>query len=280
MKKIIYTSLTFFLCLTLNAQELIVEKFIPLNFSANDFSINENRNSIFLTSAGTNEILKIDLNGKVQKKIGGFGWNYGQFDFPASIVSTAIDIYVADYNNHRIQRFDHNLNFISSLQSSDKLNFEFPISISLSNKGDLYILDSRNKRVLKINAFNRVERTFGNYESGNVILSNPTVLKIDKKQVIYILDETKIFLFDEYGNYLKTISIPDTIKEKVIDLFPDISTLFLLTSKNVYKLTDEVQKINFSEINDSELIFKRIDVRFGRVYLLTSEGIFICQIKY
>ncbi len=264
----------------LSAQNLIIEKFIPLKFQVNDFSINENRNLIFLTSTETNEIIKIDINGKVLKKIGGFGWSDGQFDSPSGIVSTAIDIYISDYNNHRIQRFDQNLNFISTLNKSEQLNFEFPVSISLSTKGDLYILDARNKRILKINAFNRLERTFGNFESGQANLKNPKKLRNDNLQRLWVLDDREIKIFDQFGNYLSTKSFLDLLDSEIVDFYPDKSSLFILTKNRIYELTNELKELNLKLNSNFELDLKAIEIRQGRIYLLTSEGIFICKKEY
>jgi len=262
------------------AQNLTIEKIIPLNFSANNFSVNENKKFILLTSKEKNEVIKIDLDGKVQKIIGGFGWGEGQFDYPSSIVSTAIDVYVSDYNNHRIQRFDHNLNFISSLQKSETINFEYPISICLSSLGDLYILDSYNKRILKLNGFNRLERVFGNYESGRFIFSNPSLIRVDNQQQIYVLDGKNIFVFDQFGIYLKTISLPEDFSEKIGDFYPDHQGIFLLTSKSLYELNKELKQIHFSNFDGFDYVFQKIELRQGKLYLLSSEGILICKKEY
>lgn len=261
----------------LSAQNLVIEKFIPLKFQVNDFSINENRNFIFLTSTETNEIIKIDINGKVLKKIGGFGWSDGQFDYPSGIASTAIDIYISDYNNHRIQRFDQNLNFISSLNKNEQLNFEFPVSISLSTKGDLYILDAKNKRILKINALNRLERIFGNYESGQATLKNPKKLRNDNLQRLWVLDDREIKIFDQFGNYLSTTSFLDKLDSEIVDFYPDKSSLFILTKNRIYELSNKLTDLNLELNFDFELNFKAIEIRQERIYILDSEGIFICK---
>lgn len=280
MKVIIKISFLFFTVISLQAQTLRIEKIIPLKFKADDFSINENKKFILLISKEKNEVIKIDLNGNIQKSIGGFGWNEGQFDDPSSIVSTAIDVYVSDYNNHRIQRFDHNLNFISSLQKSEQINFEYPKSIALSTKGDLYILDSYNKRIFKINGFNRLERIFGNYESGKAVFSNPSIIKVDNQQRIYVLDGNDILVFDQFGIYLKSITLPENFTENIIDFYPEQSKMFLLTSKNLYELDSEIKKFNFKDFYDFDFIFKKIEVRQEKIYLLSSEGILICQKEY
>jgi len=266
-----------FIFQSLFAQTLSIKKFIPLNFIADDFSINENRNNIFLISRGSNEIVKINLDGKILKKIGGFGWNDGQFDIPSSIVSTAIDIYVADFNNHRIQRFDQNLNFISSLEKSETVYFEYPASIALSTKGDLYILDSKNKKVLKINGFSKLERTFGNYESGKIVLSEPRLIKLDQSQLIYILDKDQIIVYDEFGSFIKTIPVPEELKVNIVDFQVFQNSIFFLTGNGLYEFKDELRKLFIDdEIIDKERFIK-LELRLGKFYLLTEKGILICE---
>ncbi len=276
LKYILHFSL-FLVFNSIFGQSLSIEKIIPLKINALDFSVNENRNFIFLITKETNEIIKIDLDGKIQKRIGGFGWSEGQFDYPSSITSTAIDIYVSDFNNHRIQRFDHNLNFISLLNSSDFVHFEYPNSIALSTKGDLYILDSKNKKVLKINGFSKLERTFGNYESGKIILTEPSLIKLDQLQRIYILDKEQILIYDEFGNFIKAIPIPDEIKGSVIDFQVYQNSFYFLTERKIYELQKDLVELFLDKeiINNSK--FKRIEMKLGKFYLLTERGILICK---
>ncbi|NPV11470.1 MAG: hypothetical protein HPY57_06745 [Ignavibacteria bacterium] len=273
----IFLTCLFLTLKTLLSQTVSIERFIPLKINVNDFSINENKNFIILISNETNEVIKINLDGEIQKIIGGFGWSESQFDYPSSITSTAIEIYVADFNNHRIQRFDHNLNFISSLSSSDNIKFEYPISITLSSKGDLYILDSKNKKVLKINSFKKLERVFGNYESGNVILAEPKLIKLDSSQRIYVLDKDQILVFDEFGSFIKKIPIPEKLKNEIVDFQVYQNSIYFLTERNLYEFKNELTQIFIDNeiIGNSKL--KKFEIRLNKIYLLTDRGILICK---
>ena len=76
--------------------------------------------NIYVADTGNNRILKFGPNGKFIKSAGGFGWENQQFDMPIDICATsALDVFVADYNNQRIERYDKDLNYISSLYSDD-----------------------------------------------------------------------------------------------------------------------------------------------------------------
>ena len=110
---------------------------------------------IFISDTQRNEISKYDTAGSKIISIGGYGWGESSFDDPVDIYATTLDVYVTDMNNHRIQIFDKDLNYLSSFRSeqyeSTDYSFAFPISCATSNQGDLFILDSDNSRLLKFN---------------------------------------------------------------------------------------------------------------------------------
>lgn len=171
--------------------------------NASSFHINSSGN-IFITDSGTDEVFKIDSTGEVLKYIGGYGWKEGNFDFPADVFATPLNVYVADKNNHRIQRLDKDLNFISELSTreseNDNIKFGYPLSCATSNQGDLYILDSENKRILKFDLFGNFIQNFGSYDWGNFALNNPKKLAISASGNIYVIDGKNIIVFDQFGN--------------------------------------------------------------------------------
>ncbi len=277
MKNLMIILIVFISSQTNFSQNLVLNKIILLDSPVNDFSINENKNYIFLISSQNNEIIKLNLNGNIEKRIGGFGWNYGQFDLPSAIVSTALEVYVSDYHNHRIQRFDHNLNFISLLERSDQIYFENPVSVDLSSKGDLYILDSRNKRIVKVNGFNKLERIFGNYESGKIILVNPKKLKVDKNQQVLILDGNKLLIFDQFGSFIKELNFSQGITEEIIDFLPYQNKIYLVTKKNLYCYSRELIKFNLLFEFSEEFELRGLRIIHNQFYFLSSEGLLICS---
>lgn len=74
----------------------------------------------------------------------------GQFDSPQGIATDSSDnVYVADSENNRIQKFDSNGNFITKLGSYGDDNGQFvnPASIAIDSFGNLYITDLGNNRI-------------------------------------------------------------------------------------------------------------------------------------
>ena len=146
----------------------------------------------------------MDTTGIVILKIGGYGWSQSAFDFPVDVYADALKIFVVDKNNHRIQRFDKNLNFnfaISTRNSdSEEERFGYPLSAVMSNQGDVFILDSENKRILKFDIFGSFIQNFGGYDYGSNALEDPKQLAVSMQNNIFVIDKNKILIFDQYGN--------------------------------------------------------------------------------
>jgi len=165
---------------------------------------------IVLADARKSTVTLLSPEGTVEATVGWRGWESGQFDAPAGVwMRNGIDIFVADYYNHRIQRFDRNLNFVSSLATRQSGNpderFGFPTDVALSRFGELYVCDSENSRILKFNRSNTVERSFGGLSAGKGRLRMPTNLEIGPADRVYVLDGDKVQVFDGFGNYVRTI---------------------------------------------------------------------------
>jgi hypothetical protein len=145
--------------------------------------------------------------GKLLREIGGQGWGNDQFDRPAGVwARNGLDVFVADFGNHRIQRFDKNLAFVSSLSTRNDdnpdLRFGYPLDVTLSRLGELYICDSENERIAMVGTSNQVERTFGGYGAGSGRLYKPVMVKCGPDDDVVVLDPPRVMLFDAFGNTL------------------------------------------------------------------------------
>lgn len=102
------------------------------------------------------------------RSVGGYGWTLTSFDQPSGVAADGLSVYVSDYGNHRVVRFDRLLNVVSSFSTRDTLEadlrFGYPTGVALSRQGDLFILDSDNLRVIKFSRDTRFERVFGHKE--------------------------------------------------------------------------------------------------------------------
>ena len=184
-------------------QKFQLENKIGHFVNASSFYINS-AGFIYVSDINTDEITAIDTSGNLLKKIGGYGWRESAFDNPADVFADALKVYVADKNNHRIQRFDKNLNFnfqILTRQSEvEQERFGYPLSAVMSNLGDIFILDSENSRIVKFDIFGNFLQNFGGYDYGNYALQKPIQLAVSMQNNIFVIDGDQIIIFDQYGN--------------------------------------------------------------------------------
>jgi DNA-binding beta-propeller fold protein YncE len=167
------------------------------------------RGQVFVLDTGNNRILKFDKKGKFLFALGGFGWEREQFDNPLDIsAKTSLDVFIADYNNERIERYDNKLNYISSFYSdrtfSNSLRFGFPSSVDLSKHGELFIVDNENDRILKLNSFGDPVLSFGDFNWGDGQLEHPIKIEVTPSDLVYVSDQdaNQIVVFDYYGNFI------------------------------------------------------------------------------
>lgn len=248
---------------------------------ATSFCINS-AGIIYLTDASTDEVYKLDTLGNILKYTGGYGWNQSEFDHPSSVFATPLNVYVSDKNNHRIQRFDKDLNFISQLDTRENDNraerFGYPLGCVTSLQGDLYVLDSENKRIIKFDLFGNFSQNFGGYDAGLYQLSNPIQLAVSPSNNVYVLDDsTKIVVFDQYGNGTGII----TLKGKNSGLSINYNNLTVNSSKDIYLsvLNSDNTKITKLVLGGYEGDAKFISSTvFGsRLYVLTAKSILIFE---
>jgi len=157
----------------------------------------------YVTDLAKNEIVKVDTFGNLIQSIGGYGWNSSTFDEPIDVFATDLRVYVTDKNNNRIQVFDKDLNYLFLIKTDEQINdannFQYPTSCESSIQGDIYILDSDNTRVMKFNSEGNFLLEFGNYDSGDFMLSSPVKLALSQDSKIFVIDENKLTVFDQYG---------------------------------------------------------------------------------
>jgi DNA-binding beta-propeller fold protein YncE len=84
-------------------------------------------------------------------KWGTTGSGDGQFVNPALGIApdSSDNIYVADWGNNRIQKFDSNGNFITKwgTQGSGDGQFDEPTGIAIDSSGNVYVVDRGNSRI-------------------------------------------------------------------------------------------------------------------------------------
>jgi hypothetical protein len=121
------------------------------------FSSNKDIVTIFIKPLSINtiplnkdKIFKAVTNYSFLKKWGTNGTDNGQFDVPIGVaVDSSGNVYVSDWLNSRIQKFDSSGNFITKWGSQGKDNGQFynPQGIAVDLSGNVYVADTLNTRI-------------------------------------------------------------------------------------------------------------------------------------
>ena len=133
------------------------------------------------------KLQKFTSSGELIKCVGQEGSMEGEFKDPHGLALHNNHVYVCDRNNHRIQVFDLNLNFILSIGSHGKGKSEFdtPVDVKFDTDGYMYVAEFDNARVLVLDRSGHFMRVFG--EEGKGKLRGLSALHIVDKYV-YVSD--------------------------------------------------------------------------------------------
>ena len=105
---------------------------------------------MFVTSSCTNSVHVYDKNGEKKTTIGKGGSGPLEFRSPYGIAIHGDVVFVADYSNHRIQKFTTSGRFLSMFgsQGTGDGQISGPTDICIGPKGMIYVSDKGNHRVV------------------------------------------------------------------------------------------------------------------------------------
>lgn len=195
-----------------------------------DYDIQGN---IYVVDRSGNMVVKYSPSGDSIRAVSGYGSGSLQFDEPVAIhARRGNEIYVVDYNNHRVQRFNRLLDYIGTIYTRDdpeeSKRFGYPRDIAVTRQGDLLIVDGENRRVISIDPLGNLTRAFGDVNAGAGRLIDPREIETDENDNIYVLDEGEIVQFDPFGNYMQRI--PPLLGGKIHTISIDRDTLLIADS--------------------------------------------------
>ncbi len=245
------------------------------NFSsASSFDI-DLKGNFYVADVNEQTITKIDSSGNEISSIGGYGWEAESFDEPVNIITNTLSVYVADKNNNRVQRFDKDLNFLSQFKGDGDnfgVEFAYPSCLAISNVGDLFILDSDNYRILKFNLTGEYLQNIGANDAGQFALSNPKYFSTDFEGNIFILDENKIIVLDQYGNGLFSYPLNFEVNKirnyhnNILYIGKSELTIFNLKERKLVVKISEFQNLEENEIVDAKIVGQKL-------FILSSKNI-------
>ena len=175
----------------------------------------DGQGNIFVADTGNHRIQKYDRNGTFLARWGGFGAGDGQFNYPKIAVDghgnkIAVDgqgnIFVADWGNQRIQKFDGNGKFLLKWGSSGSKDgqFYYPVGIAVDGQGNVYVADTDNARIQKFDGNGKFLLKWGSSGSKDGQFGYPAGIAVDGQGNVYVTDMQyqRIQKFDGNGKFL------------------------------------------------------------------------------
>ena len=149
------------------------------------------------------KLQKFTSRGELLKCVGQYGRKEGEFNVIRGLTVYRQQVYVCDRDNHRIQVFNLDLNFIRSIGSRGKGRGElnWPHDAKFDIAGNIYVVEYANERVQVMDSSGRFIRVFGREGEGK--LDGPMALHIADKYV-YVSDYShhRIVVYETSGQFV------------------------------------------------------------------------------
>ena len=142
-------------------------------------------------------------------KWGTYGSGNGQLYSPAGMaLDSSGNVYVADKNNHRIQKFNWNGSYITQWGTwgAGNQNIEYPWTIAIDKSNNVYVTDFGydTERVVKYDSAGNYITKWGSYGSGDGQFYIPTGIATDSSGNVYVADylNSRIEKFNANGTFI------------------------------------------------------------------------------
>jgi hypothetical protein len=196
---------------------------------------------IFVSDIQTNKIYKYSREGESLAAFGGTGTGTEQLNNPAAIdASNGLDVFVADYQNNRIQRLDLRLRYVATfdfniynLTADIETQIYYPSGVAFLSTAEIFaIVDAGKTRLAKLRAFDEVTFLFGLPVGVDRVVSPMKIIK-GPGLSIFVLDKelNEVLQFDNYGTYVERIKDPYSAPIISIAFYND--NLYILNSNSL-----------------------------------------------
>jgi tripartite motif-containing protein 71 len=181
-------------------------------------------NNLYVIDALNNRILKYDSTGQLLSQWGNQGTQDGQFNFAQEgmpdtpLGDLAVDgegnVYVVDYGNHRVQKFDKDGQFLTKwgTQGSAESQFDSPGFIAVNSQGEVFVSELGNARVQKFDASGTFLTQLQDLKAEGE-WAVPAGIAIDGYDNLYVIVQgpNHILMFSNSDNFIKKLDITQDV---------------------------------------------------------------------
>lgn len=242
------------------------------NFNkASSFSLSP-EGYFFVSDMGSSQVLKLDMDGAVLNSAGGYGWDTRSLSTPLDVCAEMVYVLVADEENNKINKYDKSLNLAGTVYKKESLLadevFGYPLSVTVSTLGDLYVLDGENRRVVYFNFFGDYKGNFGGFNSGFYTLNRPRKITALKNSLA-VLDGRDLVFFDLFGSYTYKL----TFDENFLSVKAYDGQVTLTSKTDIYLAADKYD-LEFYKLELSEHLYFVDSIAAGdMLYILNANSI-------
>jgi tripartite motif-containing protein 71 len=124
----------------------------------------------------------------------------------------ALNVYVADSGNRRLQILDHNLRFVRSVtsysnQNNESVDFSLPGDITIDGEGNFWIAD--DKKIVKLDPFFNLLLEVSDNSPSPFIIGKVSSVRVSRYGVaIADIGNRRLAQISTAGNYISEIDLP------------------------------------------------------------------------
>lgn len=234
---------------------------------------------LFLLSESASRIDKIDQKGTILASFGGRGSGAQYLNEPRSVwVANDLNVYVADYKNHRITLLTRELGLISITEGHNPphpdMEFGYPVFMALLPNNDWMIVDQENQNLIRMNLQHGSIFRYGGIEAGSFQLFQPeSAVAGERELAIFDSSDSVYKVFDWYGNPVRQIK---TIRGSLFNL----RNAWWKLSANILSPVDldkGFEPIDFNWLTPDPI--RDFAFRTNQIYVLTDSILLILSIK-
>ncbi|BFU78581.1 hypothetical protein ALC152_17960 [Arcobacter sp. 15-2] len=177
--------------------------------------------NVYVADSSSNKIRKIDSSGNVitlagsgsQGSANGSGIS-ASFNNPYGVaVDSSGNVYVADRNNHKIRKIDSSGNVTTLAGSGSRgstnangtsASFNFPYGVAVDSSGNVYVADSSNNKIRKIDSSGNVTTLAGSGSEGSTD-ANGTSATFKSSKGVAVDSSGNVYVADSSNNKIRKI---------------------------------------------------------------------------